>query len=68
MLICFLFVEESTILTLPDKDVSENCLFINKYFNMCLPTIFKSYFTLSTNSQIYNTRWSILGFIVVPTG
>ena len=61
-------MEEPTILTLPDKVASENCLFINKYFNKFLPTIFKSCFTLSTNSQIYNTRWFILGFIVVPRG
>ena len=30
------------ILKLPDKIALENCLFINKYFNKCLPTIFKN--------------------------
>ena len=32
------------ILKLPDKIALENCLFINKYFNKCLPTIFKNWF------------------------
>ena len=54
------------ILKLPDKIALENCLFINKYFNKCLPTIFKNWFTLSSDFHIYNTHWSNLGCIVVP--
>ena len=54
------------ILKLPDKIALENCLFINKYFNKCLPTIFKNWFTLSSDFHTYNTRWSNLGCIVVP--
>ena len=46
------------ILKLPDKIALENCLFINKYFNKFLPTIFKNWFTLSSDFHTYNTRWS----------
>ena len=53
-------------LKLSDKIALENCLFINKYFNKCLPTIFKNWFTLSSDFHTYNTRWSNLGCIVVP--
>ena len=53
------------ILKLPDKIALENCLFINKYFNKCLPTIFKNWFTLSSDFHTYNTRWSNFGCIVI---
>ena len=53
------------ILKLPDKIALENCLFINKYFNKCLPTNFKNWFTLSSDFYTYNTRWSNLGCVVV---
>ena len=54
------------ILKLPDKIAVENCLFINKYFNKCLPRIFKNWFTLSSDFHTYNTPWSNLDFTVVP--
>ena len=54
------------ILKLLDKVAPENCLFLNKYFNKCLPTIFKNGFTLSSDFHTYKTRWSNLGCIVVP--
>ena len=54
------------ILKLHDKIALENCLFINKYFNKCLPTIFKNWFTLSSDFHTYNTRRSNLCCIVVP--
>ena len=57
---------ELNILKLSDKNVLENFLFINKYFNKCLPTIFKNWFTLSSDFRNYNTGWSNLGCIVVP--
>ena len=44
------------ILKLPDKIALENCLFINKYFNKCLPTIFKNWFTLSSDFHTYYTH------------
>ena len=53
------------ILKLSDKNALENCLFINKYFNKCLPTIFKNWFTLSFDFHTYVTCWSNLGCIVV---
>ena len=51
-----------SILKLPDKIV----LFINKYFNKCLPKIFKKWFTLSSNCHTYNTRCPNLGCIFAP--
>ena len=54
------------ILKLAHKITLENCLFINKYFNKRLLTIFKSWFTLLSGFHIYNTCWSNLGCIVVP--
>ena len=54
------------ILKLPDKISLEKCLFINKCFNKCLPTIFKNWFTLSSDFHTYNTCWSNLGCTVVP--
>ena len=45
-----------------DKIALENSLFINKYYNKILSTIFKNWFTLSTNSYKNNSRWSNLGF------
>ena len=56
---------ELNTLKLPDKIALENCLFINKYFNKCLPTVFENWFTLSSDFHTYNTRWSDLGYIVV---
>ena len=40
---------ELNILKLLDKIALENYLFINKYFNKCLLTIFKNWFTLSSD-------------------
>ena len=57
---------ELKILKLPDKIALENCFFINKYFKKSLPTIFKNWFTLSSDFHTYNTPWSNLGCIVVP--
>ena len=43
------------ILKLLDKVAPENCLFLNKYFNKCLPTIFKNGFTPSSDFHTYKT-------------
>ena len=56
---------ELNILELPDKIAIENCLFMNKYFNKCLPLIFKNWFTLSCGFHAYNTSWSNLSCIVL---
>ena len=46
---------ELNILKLPDGISQENCLFINKYFNKCLCTIFKNWFTISSDFHTYST-------------
>ena len=50
--------KDSNILKFPDKIAFENFIFIKKYLNQTLPTPFKNWFTLSTDSHAYNTRWS----------
>ena len=58
--------KDSNILKFPDKIALENCIFIKKYFNQTLPTPFKNWFTLSTDSHTHNTRWSNLGCLNIP--
>ena len=63
------FFREGNILKLPDKIALENCprkLPHHKYFNKCLPIIFKNWFTLSSDFHDYNTRLSNLGCTVLP--
>ena len=59
--------KDSKILKFPDKIALENCIFIKNYFNQTLPTPFKNWFTLSTDSHTHNTRWSNLGFLKIPS-
>ena len=61
-----LLLRESNTLKLPDKIALGHCLFINKYFNKFLPTIFKNCFTFSSDFHASSTRWSNLGSLVVP--
>ena len=42
---------DSNILKFPDKIDLENCIFIKKYFNQTLPTLFKNWFNHSTDSH-----------------
>ena len=49
--------KRSDILKFPDQIALENCNFINNYLNQTLPTPFKNWFTLSTDSHTHNTRW-----------
>ena len=58
--------KDSHILKFPDKIALENCIFIKNYFNEILPTPFKNWFTLSTDSHTHNTRWSNLGCLKIP--
>ena len=58
--------KDSNILKFPDKIALENCIFIKNYFNQTLPTPFKNWFTLSTDSHTHNTRWSNLGCLKIP--
>ena len=48
--------KDSKILKFSDKIALENCIFIEKYFNQILPTPFKTWFTLFTDSRTHNTR------------
>ena len=54
------------ILKMLDKIALENCLFTNRYFSKCLPTIFTNWFTLSSDFHAYNNRWFNLGCNDVP--
>ena len=58
--------KDSNILKFPDKIALENCIFIMNYFKQTLPTPFKNWFTLSTDSHTHNTRWSNLGYLKIP--
>ena len=60
------FFKDSNILKFPDKIALENCIFIKNYFNQTLPTPFKNWFTLSTDSHTHNTRWSNSGCLKIP--
>ena len=55
---------ESNILKL--QDICSRKLPFHKYFNKVLPTIFKNWFTLSSDFYTYSTRWSNLGYLVAP--
>ena len=50
----------------PDRIALENCIFIKKYLNQTLPTPFKNWFTLPTDSHTDNTKWSNLGCLKMP--
>ena len=58
--------KHSNILKFPDKIAIENCNFIKNYFNQTLPTPFKNWFTLSTDSHLHNTTWSNLVCLKIP--
>ena len=61
-----LLFKDSNILKFPNKIGLENCIFIKNYFNQTLPTPFKYWFTLSTDSRTHNTRWSNLRCLKIP--
>ena len=54
------------MLKFPDKIALENCIFIKNYFNQTLPAPFKNLFTVSTDSDTHNTRWSNLSCLKIP--
>ena len=58
--------KDSNILKFSDKIALKNCIFIKNYFNQTLPTPFKNWFTLSTDSHTHNSRWSNLGCLKIP--
>ena len=58
---------ESKIIKLPDKVKLENCLLVNKYFHDKLPSIFKQWFTLSSDSHKYETSFASNGNLKIPS-
>ena len=61
-----LLFKDSSILKFPNKIGLENFIFIKNYFNQTLPTPFKNWFTLSTDSHTHNTRWSNISYLKIP--
>ena len=61
-----LLFKDSSILKFPNKIGLENFIFIKNYFNQTLPTPFKNWFTLSTDSHTHNTRWSNISSLKIP--
>ena len=59
-------LKDSNVLKFPDKTAFENCIFNKNYLNQTLPTPFKNWFTLSTDSHTHNKRWSDLGCLKIP--
>ena len=57
----------SKIVKIADKVKIENCLFVSKYTNNKLPSIFTNWFTFSSMSDIYQTSFASKGNLQIPT-
>ena len=57
----------SKIIKVADKVKIENCLFINKYANNKLPSIFTNWFTFSSMSHNYQTSFASKGSLQIPS-
>ena len=57
----------SKIIKIADKVKIENCLFINKYTNNKLPSIFTNWFKFSSRSHNYQTSFASKGNIQIPS-
>ena len=57
----------SKIIKIADKVKIENCLFINKYTNNNLPSIFTNWFTFSSVSHNYQTSFASEGSLQIPS-
>ena len=57
----------SKIIKIADKVKIENCLFINKYTNNKLPSIFTNWFTFSSMSHNYQTSFASKGNLQIPS-
>ena len=57
----------SKIIKIADKVKIENCLFINKYTNNKLPSIFTNWFTFLSMSHIYQTLFASKGNLQIPS-
>ena len=60
-------IKMSKILKSFDKTAFENCIFISKSLKGLLPSIFKNWFKFSFESHSYDTRWSNLGYLKMPS-
>ena len=58
---------KSTMMKLPDKSKLENCLFISKYVNNKLYSIFNSWFILSSTTHKYETSFPTKDFLKILT-
>ena len=57
----------SKIIEIADKVKIENCLFISKYINNKLPSIFTNLFTFSSISHNYETSFASKGNLQIPS-
>ena len=57
----------SKIIKIADKVKIENCLFINKYTNNNLPSIFTNWFTFSSVSHNYQSSFPSEGSLQIPS-
>ena len=57
----------SKIIKIADKVKIENCLFINKYTNNKLPSIFTNWFIFSSMSHNYQTLFATKGNLQIPS-
>ena len=57
----------SKIIKIADKVKIENCLFINKYTNNKLPSIFTNWFTFSLMSHNYQTQFASKENLQIPS-
>ena len=66
---CYLssLLEKQNLLKFEDKIQLENVLFVSKYFNNILPSIFDNWFTLCSNMHNYNTAASLTGKLFKPS-
>ena len=66
---CYLssLLEKQNLLKFKDKIQLENILFVSKYFNNILPSIFDNWFTLYSNMHNYNTAASLTGKLFKPS-
>ena len=57
----------SKLIKIAGKVKTENCLFINKYTNNKLPSIFTNWFTFSSMSHNYQTSFAFKGNLQIPS-
>ena len=67
MLTPFLYFHYSKIIKIADKVKIENCLFINKYTNNKLLSIFTNWLTFSSISHNYQTSFASKGNLQIPS-